>query len=521
MFDVLLQGGWVADGTGAPAWRADIGVQGEEIAAVGALDARHARTVVDVAGRVVMPGFVDAHVHGDALAADPDVQLAALRQGVTTFVLGQDGLSFAPASTPSTGRYVHEYFRPVAGDPPPGWTDGCTVAELLGHYDGATALNVAYLVPAGTVRMDVLGAAPGRPSADQLARMTDLVATGLAEGAVGVSSGLDYLPGAYADAAELAALCRPVAEAGGVYVTHMRGYEADAWVGIAEARRIALDSGVATHLSHLHGPSTMLTQLIAECRSDGVDLTFDSYPYLRGSSILAMVTLPADVQSAGPAATLDRLRDPATRDRLERSWFPGIADALDRVTLSYVGAEEWTWVEGLPLVDAAERAGQSPGGLVCELLVASRLAAGCVFGQPPTNTETDVRTLLRHEAHVAGSDGIYLGSRPHPRGWGTFARFLARHTRDLGDWTWGTAALHLAGHAARRFGLAGRGLLRPGCAADVAVVDPATVADRADYADPRRPAEGVSDVLVNGRFALREGQPADRSCGRALRHGAA
>jgi N-acyl-D-amino-acid deacylase len=516
VFDVLLHGGWLADGTGGPVYRADLAITGNRITAVGRLAGRPAGTEIDVGGRYLLPGFVDTHVHADALAADPDVQLAALRQGVTTLLLGQDGLSFAPASA-ATIRFVSRYFGPVNGPAPAEFADGVTVAELLAHYDRATALNVGYLAPAGTIRAEVLGFAGGPADADRLAAMRRLVETALDDGALGLSTGLEYVPGSFADAAELAALCAPVAAAGGVYVTHMRGYEAQAWQGLAEVVDIAGRSGVAAHVSHLHGPTNMLHSLLADAREQGHDLTFDAYPYLRGSSILAMVALPLDVQRAGPDDTLARLADPAERARLRADWFPAIEDVLDRITLAHVDSPDWTWTEGQSLRAAAATAGMPAGELVCELISASRLGAGCVFAQPPTNTDTDLRTLLRHESHLGGSDGILLGGHPHPRGWGTFARFLARHTRELGDWTWGQAALHLAGHPARRFGLAGRGELRAGKVADVVVVDPATVLDRASYQQPRQLADGIDHVLVGGEFALRDGRLTGATPGRALR----
>jgi N-acyl-D-amino-acid deacylase len=517
-FDVLLRGGWVVDGTGAPPWRADLAVDGTRIAAVGRLDGASAALELDAAGCFLLPGFIDAHMHADAQAASNQAQLAALRQGVTTLILGQDGVSFAPA-TQATIAAVSSYFGPVNGSCPDELAAGCSVGDLLRHYDRAGALNVGYLAPAGTIRAEVIGWSPGPADADQLAAMRRLVEQALADGALGLSTGLDYEPGRFASAAELAALCAPVAAAGGVYVSHIRGYEAEAWRGMAELAGIARDSGVAAHVSHYHGPAGMLAGLVDDGRDDGLDITFDSYPYQRGSSILAMVALPAQVRDGEPEQVRQRLADPEVRARLASDWFPSVEDKLERVTLSYIGAAEWTWAEGLGLPAAARQAGLATGELVCELVAASDTGAGCVFAHPPTNTDSDVRALLRHDAHMAGSDGILLGSRPHPRAWGTFARLLARHTRELGDWTWGQAAVHLAGHPARRFGLTRRGLLRDGYVADVVVLDPAAVADRADYAHPRRLADGVDRVLVSGQLVLRDGQLTGARPGRALRRG--
>jgi N-acyl-D-amino-acid deacylase len=518
VFDVVLRGGSVVDGDGTAPRRADVGVTGERITAVsppGGLDTADVREVVDCRGRLVFPGFIDAHVHGDALVFDPAAQLAALAQGVTTFVVGQDGLSFAPSS-PATADYVGDYFAAVNGRWPRGPAPG-TIAGLLAAYDGATPLNVATLAPHGNLRLEALGAADVAADDDALAAMRSTLEKALDDGAVGLSTGLDYVPGRFADAGELASLCSVVAAAGGVYVTHMRGYESAAPQGMAEVREIAERSGVAVHVSHYHGPAALLGAMVDEMLADGIDVTFDSYPYVFGASILAMTALPATVQAGGPQATLNRLADKEIRASLDREWFPTKADELARARLSHIAAPSFGWAEGLSLTTAAERAGLPVGEFVCDLLLAARLDVGAVFRHPPTNSDDEVRALLRHRVQFVGSDGIFLGGAPHPRGWGAFARCLGTHTRDQGDWTWGEAAAHLAGRAARRFGLADRGFVREGFAADLVVLDGATVTDNATYDDPRRPATGVDRVYVNGALAYENGELAASHCGRALR----
>lgn len=502
MFDLIVGGGRVLDGTGAPAVPADVGVRGGRIVTLGALSRAAAVTRIDATGRYVTPGFIDTHVHADAVVTDPTVQLALLRQGVTTVVLGQDGLSFAPAG-PATVQYVTRYFAAINGRHP-GIPDGARVgvADLLAGYTGTTAVNTAYLVPHGTVRHQVLGLAERDATADELAAMRRLVESGLADGAVGLSSGLEYLPGRYAGVAELAAICAPL---GGLpYVTHMRGYEADAGRGMAEATAVGRAARVPVHVSHYHGPAAELVSLVDAARGRGLDLTFDSYPYLRGSTILAMLL---GCGGAGPA-------DRAALLELRAGW-PD--DLWPRITLSCVDHPDWAWTQGCRLVDAAIRAGIPPADLAVELLLATDLTAGCVFEQPRTNSEESVRALLRHPAQMAGSDGIYQGGHPHPRGFGAFARLLARHVRELGDWDWPTAMVHLASHPARRFGLLDRGVLRPGLAADLVVLDPATVTDRATYERPRQPATGVDHVLVGGVPVLRDGALTGATSGRGLR----
>jgi N-acyl-D-amino-acid deacylase len=506
MFDLLIRGGEVLDGAGDGPVRADVGVRGGRITAVGDLGDPAAASRIDATGWYVTPGFIDTHVHADAAVLDPAVHLALLRQGVTTVVLGQDGLSYAPGS-PSTVDFVAGYFAAVNGTHP-GFRGG-SVAELLDTYDRRSAVNTAYLVPHGTVRYEVLGPAPRAAGPDELDAMRRLVETALADGAVGLSSGLEYAPGRYADAAELAHLC--AALDGRPYVTHMRGYEAKAGTGFAEATGIGRRARVPVHVSHLHAPSDLVLDLL-----DGtdVDVSFDSYPYLRGSSTLALVTLPGWLPTADLTATTAALRDPAVRARLVAQW-PD--ERWPRITIAYVEHPDWAWTQGLRLPEAADRAGLTPADLAVELLLADRLRVGCVFDQPPTASDESVRALLRHPAHMGGSDGIYRGGHPHPRGYGAFARLLGRHVRELGDWTWAQAAVHLAGRPATRFGLTGRGLVRVGYAADLVLLDPATVADRATYPAPRELAVGIEHVLVGGVPVLADGTLTGANPGRALR----
>src|SRR5205814_1128437 len=468
-----------------------------------------ARQEIDATGRCVAPGFVDTHVHADAAVLDPAVQLALLRQGVTTVVLGQDGLSYAPAS-PSTVDFVRRYFAAVNGTHP-GFPAG-SVAELLATYDRATAVNTAYLVPHGTVRYEVLGPAPRAAGPDELAAMRTLVEAGLADGAVGLSSGLEYAPGRYGDADELAYLCAPLGDR--PYVTHMRGYGARAAVGMGEASEIVREARVPLHVSHYHGPAPDLLALLDDASAMGCDVTFDSYPHQRASSILGMVALPDWLPTADLAATTAALGDPAVRDRLRAGW----SDALwARITLACVAHPDWAWTEGLTLPEAAARAGMDVADFAIELLIADRLQVGCVFERRPPTTDESVRTLLRDGRHTGGSDAIYLGGHPHPRAYGAFGRLLGRHVRELGDWTWPQAVVHLAARPADRFGLAGRGTLSPGAVADLVVLDPALVGDRASYESPRELAVGVDDVLVGGVPVLAGGALTGARPGRGLR----
>lgn len=519
--DVLIRGGRIIDGSGNPWFRGDVGVRGGRIVAVGALGSATARTTLDAAGLVVAPGFIDAHVHGDlALFLDPAHE-PAIRQGVTTYLIGQDGVAMAPAS-PATLDYMCRYTagfsagaewlrRPAAERP--SWSN---MADYLACFDGAGAVNVACLVPNGNVRMEVMGLATRRPTADELARMSRLVREAMEQGAVGLSSGLDYIPSLYAEEAELAELCRAIAPYGGVYVTHMRRYDpAGVADSMGEVFRIGRDAGVPVHISHFNSQAARVLPLVDRSWRDGVEMTYDLYCYLYSSSILGMVALPAWVQEGGPAPTLARLRDPAVRARLAAEWFPRPTRPLETVRLSYVAADEYRHLEGKTLAEAAGNG--TIGDLVCDLSIASGLAAGCVL--PHQNrVEQDTRDLMCHRAMMGGSDGIFTGRFPHPRGCGCYARYLGHYVRE-GVWSLETAVQRLSSHPAGRFSLRDRGLLRPGLAADVVVFDADALADRATLDDGARLAAGMVHVLVNGELVLHRGERTAARPGRGLRRG--
>jgi N-acyl-D-amino-acid deacylase len=497
-------------------------MRGSIIEAVGTIVAEPEDTVIDVTGRYLMPGFIDAHSHADAAVFSTDVQRGLLRQGVTTVIAGQDGVSYAPGD----GAYATEYFGALNGRHPT--YGGGGVAELLASYDEATPINVGYLVPAGTVRHEIRGYSAGSSTPAEIAAMCKLVATGLQEGALGLSTGLDYVPNIHADTAELIALCRPVAAASGIYVTHMRGgYEDDSQIGIDEASEIALATGVSVHVSHYHGPSDLLINLADGMASRGIDMSFDAYPYRKGCTLLAMPLLPPSLLSSPLAELVTTLRDPVVRASLLNGWFPSLdanpkmgPEWPDNLTLAHIAAPEYEWAHGLTVRTAASRVARDPASFTLELLAASSLEVSAVMKVLHQRPYDDLAKLFTHSSHVAGSDGIYLGAHPHPRAWGTFAKYLRLFTRERRDYNWAEAAVHLSGRAAQRFCLSDRGRLWPGYAADVAVVDPALVSDAADYDAPRTDAIGIDAVFVGGQQVLAGGQLTGATSGRGLRRSA-
>ncbi|MBI4553081.1 MAG: D-aminoacylase [Candidatus Latescibacteria bacterium] len=511
-FDVLITHGRIVDGTGAPWFRGDIGIVGDRIAAVGPLNGANAKRVIDAGEQIVCPGFIDTHVHSDAvLLADPYHE-PAVRQGVTTEILGQDGTSYAPMSQKNMA-FMREYFAAVNGNPVVDW-NWQSVAEYLNRLDRRIAINVAYLVPHGALRLEAMGLETRPPTASELETMRRLLVKSLDEGAAGYSTGLDYIPCVYATTDELVELCKTVASYGGPYVTHIRYNRKGFDAAVEEALEIGERSGVGVHISHYKGKAEHILGLIDAGRTAGIDVTFDTYPYLAGSSILAMMSLPEWAQEGGIAATVARLKAADTRQRLRDrlETFP-----WERMHISTVTRPEHKGYEGLNPKQAADKAGKSVTDFVCDLLVAENMAVGVVQFPEPTYTEADLYRVMSHRAHMLGSDAIFIGGRPHPRAHGAFARYLGVYVREQKALDLEEAIRHITSAPARRFLLTDRGQVREGCAADLVVFDPEKVIDRATYEDSRRFAEGITHVFVNGQLAVENGQPTRALAGRALK----
>jgi N-acyl-D-amino-acid deacylase len=526
--DLLFRGATVVDGTGAPGVRADVAVAGGRIADITppGTGPTAARTV-DADGLVLAPGFVDMHAHSDLrLLVEPD-HLAKVNQGVTTEVLGQDGLSFAPVDD-ATLPQLRQQLAGWNGDPAGfDWT-WRTVGEYLDRLDEGIAVNACYLVPQGTVRALVLGWDDRSPNTEELNRMRALVAEGLADGAVGMSSGLTYPPGMYARTDELVDLCRVVAEHGGFYAPHHRSYGRGALDAYAEMVDVARRSGCPLHLAHATlnfpvnaGRADELLGLLDKALADGCDLTLDTYPYLPASTTLAAL-LPSWAAVGGPDATMARLRDPATRERLREALEVTGSDGnhgvpVDWRTVQISGVRDEARLGdrvGATVADLAATTGKAPSDACFDLLLDDRLGSTIVLH---VGNEENVRAIMRHPAHTGGSDGLLVGARPHPRAWGTFPRYLRRYVRELGVFTVEECVAHLTGRPARRLKLVDRGLVRTGHAADLVLFDPATVEDRATLDEPRQPATGIPYVYVNGVAVIDDGRPTGALPGRTLR----
>jgi N-acyl-D-amino-acid deacylase len=508
-FDILVRGAMLVDGSGAQARPADVGVKDGVIAAVGDLGEARSGQTIDAHGLVVSPGFVDAHVHTDAAVLTDPLQEASIRQGVTTHVVGQDGFGYAPCGG-ATLDFMRFYLAGINGGDVPLSEGG--IGEYLNRVAAASAVNVATLVPNGCVRMEVLGNAAGTAGAEAVAAMAELCRAGMRDGAVGLSCGLDYVPSMHADEPELTALAAAVAELGGVYVTHIR-YRSGMLEAVDEALRIGARAGVPVHISHLYGDQVdEILGHIDSARDAGVDAGFDCYPYHYGSSLLGYL-LPEWLFEGSPAEILARLADPSSRARI-REWLPTAHWDWSQWTIAGRMPAQYAEALGRDILQAAAGAGADPVHFACDLLLAAGLAV-TVVGRPAC-AERSILPFLRHPAHVLGSDGIHVPGRIHPRGYGSFARYVGRMVRD-GVLTLEEAVRHCTSAPAARFRLDRIGWIAPGHHADLVVFDAASLSDRSTLDDGRAPAEGVRDVLVSGVPVLLDGSHTGATPGRALR----
>ncbi|MFF0265083.1 amidohydrolase family protein [Kribbella sp. NPDC004536] len=515
----------IVDGSGTPGYHADVAVDAGRIVAIGN-DLPAAERTIEADGLVLSPGFIDMHSHSDLqILVHPD-HTAKVSQGVTLEVLGQDGLSFAPIDEP-TRAVVRRQIAGWNGEPDDFDFSWSTVAGYLDRLDQGIACNAAYLVPQGTLRMMVVGTSNRTATGPELRRMQQLLADGLRDGAVGMSSGLTYTPGMFADTDELVALCSVVAEYGGYYAPHQRSYGRGALAAYGEMVEVARRSGCALHLTHAvmnfapnAGRGAELIEMIDKALASGVDVTTDTYPYLPGATTLSAV-LPSWTAEGGPDAQLARLRDPAARERityeLEQVGTDGCHGCVvewDTIEIGGVRNQALSETVGNTIAALAVRSGKPAADVFYEILLADDLATSIL---QHVGHEENVRTIMRHPSHTGGSDGILVGGKPHPRSWGTFPRYLARYVRELGVLDLADCIHHLTGRPARRLRLTDRGLVREGYAADLVLFDPEAVRDAATFPEPRQPAEGIPYVLVNGVPVIDDGYRTDALPGHAVR----
>jgi N-acyl-D-amino-acid deacylase len=506
-FDLLIQGGTVIDGTGAPRIKADVGIKGDRMTAIGELSAGDAATVIDAAGCVVAPGFIDVHNHMDGWLLKQSHVPSKTLQGFTTEVIGLDGISYAPVNEQTAREWIF-YLKALDGLQLSDYEGWESLGEFMQCLEGRNVQNAATHVPYANVRSLACGFGRGSVDDYQMRQIKDVVRQGMEQGAVGLSTGLDYIVQCFADTDELVEVCNVVAEFGGLYATHMR-YKSGTMRALREAVEIGRRSGVKVHISHFKGVDAaavdeILEYVDKEARHE-VDFSFDAYPYQPGSTMLTYL-VPYDTWADGPLAAGAKLLDPVIasqfRAGLQLQRLP-----LDRIQIAWVAGKENSVHQGTLLSDYIEQTGLTDAEALTNLLLEERMAVLLVFLE---GDDRLVHPFLQHDLYMMGTDGIYQPDGPiHPRQYGSAGRLLGPLVRDDKLFSLEQAVCKLSGNAAARFGLTNRGVLQENAAADVVVFDPETVTDRATLSDPHQHTVGIETVIVNGTVIIRNATPVE------------
>jgi len=500
-FDILIRGGWVVDGMGVPPYRADIGIVGDRIVRVSRtpLDTVVADRIIDAEGLVVAPGFIDAHVHVDDLHRRPLAE-SVIRQGVTTVIYAADG-----------------------GMP---WPLGEYITELgaRGH-----APNIAFFAGHNTIRRRVMGTANRAPQPDELERMKEMVARAMGEGAIGLSSGLRYVPAIYSTTEEVIELARVAAAHGGIYAAHVRDEGAGSVESTLELIRIAREAAIPAQLTHHKlmgnrqwGLSTRTLALIDSARAEGLAITLDVYPYTATSTGIAAL-FPAWALAGGNDSLRARLADPELRQRIEQGIRETILEErgggdLSRMQLSRVAARP-AWA-GRTFADIARERGATPDLDFAVALTIELQTRGGAGGVWHVVSEEDLRRILRYPWSMISSDGgigVIGRGNPHPRGYGSFPRVLGEYVRRLRVLPLEEAIRKMTSLPAGWFGFTDRGRIAEGMYADITIFDQERVVDRATFDDPHRFPVGIEHVLVNGVPIILDGSLTGEKPGRVLR----
>jgi len=516
-YECVLRNGRIVDGTGSPWYRGDIAVDDGRIAAVGTVE-MDGDIELDLDGDVVTPGFIDIHTHSDfTLPANRDAH-SKVRQGVTLEIVGNCGTSAAPRYGPAA-RSVNDWFASRGLNDaidPDEWTSLADYFEYLAS-DGLS-LNVGSLVGHGNIRAAIMGYEDRSPSSDELDEMRRLVDEAMADGAVGLSSGLFYPPGCYADVEEVVALAEVAAEHGGFYATHMRSESDELVESVEETLEIGRRADIPVQVSHHKaiGPDNWgkvratLRRMELVRQREGLDVQCDQYPYVASSTSLGAL-LPNWAHDGGDDALLERLRDPETRSRIQDELKADRTSSWDGILVTGIQNPDLKDCEGKTIAELADREAEErvPAEILLDIVLDDENRTMHVnFGMD----ETDVRTVMRHELTMVGSDGSSLcpcgplgEGVPHPRNYGTFPRVLGHYVRDKEVLSLERAVHKMTGMPASRLGLDDRGVLKRDSRADITVFDPDTIEQTGDFLEPAVYPDGVEHVVVNGEFVVRDG----------------
>lgn len=525
MLDLLIQGGLIIDGAGNPGFYGAVGVSGDSLTILrGDVSPVQAARVLDATGKVVCPGFIDVHAHSALMILFDPRHEPKVHQGVTTELIGIDGNSYAPfRSSEDLQRFI-QLNSGLEGSPPlPGSKTWSSVSDYLSLYDQRVSVNVAYIVGNSPLRIGTVGWDSRPPARQELEEMKALLRESMEEGAVGISTGLDYPPGSYADTEELVALSAEAARLGGIYHTHVRYSLGDRFLDpFKEAIEIGRRSGVPVHVTHLFNwaesprSGRWLLELIEQARAEGLDVTFDCFPYPHGGTRL-LYFLPPWTHEGGPERLLEVLRSPEARKRL-RSEVVAPFGNWDIVWLTYFKQLHNKKYEGRSVAEVAEMVGKDPVDAICDLLLDEDLQTSF---HADLVDPLNLPDFVSHPLQMVGSDALLLGDYPPAMAYGAFPVILAKYVREDRRMSLPDAIRRMTSYPAQRLGLPDRGLLRDRMKADIVVFDYHAIQAPATRYHPRQFSTGVDYVIVNGKIVMEKGRHTGALAGRALRRGRA
>lgn len=511
MYDLIIRNGRIIDGTGSPWFYGDLAIKEDKIIHIGKLNGLTAKIEIDARNQIVAPGFIDMHVHTDLFILENGLVEAKIRQGITTELFGQDGIAAAPL----TDEYVAAWQANLAGldgTPKIEW-DWRTLAEYLNKIEEAgPCFNVAMLAPHGNIRSEVMGMEDRIATDEEIGKMCQILQRCLAEGAVGMSTGLIYTPCQFSNYKELEALCHVLGEYGCPLVIHQRSEGDEILESMDELIEIMLRSKAHLHVSHLKNcgrfnwyKTPELLAKIDSARRRGLEVTFDQYPYNAGSTMLSAI-LPPWVNDGGVEAMRERLADQELRTRIKKEMATGLAgwDSMSRwadwtgIIVTSVETQANQKYVGLTISEIAEQRKDNPADVALDLIYEEHNAVGMI---DIVINEEDIRMICSHPAGTIGSDGLLAG-KPHPRAYGTFPRILGRFVRDERITSLEEMIRRMTSQSARICGIQNRGILRAGLKADIVIFNPETIIDQATFDDPTKDNVGIDKVIVNGSVVV-------------------
>lgn len=531
MYDLLIHDGIIVDGSGAPWYRSDVAIKDGFIVKIGNLKEEKAQKSIHADGFIISPGFIDIHSHDDLHVLENRFMDAKIRQGVTTTTLGNCGFGLYPV-LPENNKLFYEYATSIFGEPENkslGFTQLDDFFEAL--EQGGSTINVSSLVAHGVLRISVMGFENRKPTHTELEKMKDLLRQALRIGAVGMSFGLTYPPGSYAETEELIALSKVVAEEGGIISSHMRNEANFLLESIDEMLMIGREANVPVQISHLKaigysnfGKAKEALRKISKAKDDGVDVTFDQYPYPAGSTT-ATRFLPPWALEGGIEKMLQGIRDKNIRKQIIRDMKEGIPNSAwetvgkligwEDVMICSVETEENKQFEGRNVEDITNELKKEPIEFILDLLDDEDGRIMVVLFQQDMN---DLESVMVSDLQMFGSDGLPLkGKKAHPRLYGTYPKVLGTYVRDSNLLSLERAVMKMTCLPANRLGLLDRGLIRPGMAADITIFNKETVADLSTYTNPAVNPIGIESVIVNGVVVLEKGSFTGKFPGKALR----